>query len=258
MRRQGSATERGSTSVRRALAQASSVNRASRSTTSYMACSNASSRVLPQTSPVLVARNTSGCKTGLAAERWTKPTGTGTRRRLSTPLPVVVPHSGQLDVQSARTASALARVRRIRRQCRERQADEQNTPVDFTDGVSGPPRPRHNRGSAPRPSATTSSLSPGVPFVLAHARHRASGHRARLGGSGRGVVVSRASRRASGRSGSISRVSAPPIRRCLMVAALSSALPRAAPAPLSERYRAGKAGHRSGCCPGHIASIRLW
>ncbi|MCX4537944.1 hypothetical protein OHA79_46805 (plasmid) [Streptomyces sp. NBC_00841] len=64
----------------------------------------------------------------------------------STPTVQDVPHSGQLDVTLAFTASVLARARRIRRQCRERQADEQNIAVAFAVGISGPPHPRHSRG----------------------------------------------------------------------------------------------------------------
>ncbi|MGW1507005.1 hypothetical protein ACWCQW_52965 [Streptomyces mirabilis] len=48
-----------------------------------------------------------------------------------------VPHSGQLAFLAAWTASVRARVRRSRLQCRERQAYEQNTAADFTEGISG-------------------------------------------------------------------------------------------------------------------------
>ncbi|MGW2787394.1 hypothetical protein ACWC3X_40375 [Streptomyces populi] len=41
-----------------------------------------------------------------------------------------------MDTTPARTASVLARARRIRRQCCDRHADEQNTAVDFADGIS--------------------------------------------------------------------------------------------------------------------------
>ncbi|WP_123970129.1 hypothetical protein [Streptomyces sp. TLI_185] len=57
-----------------------------------------------------------------------------------------MPHSTQFAVRAAWTASGHALVRRIRRQCRERQAHEQNTAAAFTAGISGPPHPRQNRG----------------------------------------------------------------------------------------------------------------
>lgn len=47
---------------------------------------------------------------------------------------------------------------------RERHADEQNTADAFADGISGPSRPRHNRGPASS-SATTTSRSRGTPFL---------------------------------------------------------------------------------------------
>jgi hypothetical protein len=82
----------------------------------------------------------------------------------STPTVQDVPHSGQLDITPAFTASVLTRARRIRRQCRDRQAVEQNTAVAFADGISGPPHPRHNRG--PESSfAITTSLSRGTPSL---------------------------------------------------------------------------------------------
>jgi hypothetical protein len=40
-------------------------------------------------------------------------------------------------------------VRHSRRQCHEPQADEQNTAVDFTDGISGPPSGARSSRSAP-------------------------------------------------------------------------------------------------------------
>ncbi|MCX4452329.1 hypothetical protein OOK58_09410 [Streptomyces sp. NBC_01728] len=82
----------------------------------------------------------------------------------STPTVQNVPHSGQLDVTLTFIASVLARVRRIRRQCRDRQADEQNAAVAFADGISRPPHPRHSRGPASS-SATMTSRSRGVPFL---------------------------------------------------------------------------------------------
>ncbi|WP_329375266.1 hypothetical protein [Streptomyces sp. NBC_01483] len=80
----------------------------------------------------------------------------------STPTVQLVPHSGQSAVLPAWIASVRARVRRSRRHCRERQADEQNIADDFTDGISGPPHPLHNRGPAPRSSATTTSRNRGA------------------------------------------------------------------------------------------------
>ncbi|MFJ3310853.1 hypothetical protein ACIPSA_49560 [Streptomyces sp. NPDC086549] len=82
----------------------------------------------------------------------------------STPTVHDVPQSGQLAVIPACTASVLARARRIRRQCLDRQADEQNTAVAFADGMSGPPHPRHNRGPASS-SATATSRSRGTPSL---------------------------------------------------------------------------------------------
>lgn len=82
----------------------------------------------------------------------------------STPTVQAVPHSGQLDVTPAFTASVLARARRICRQCLDRHSDEQNTAVAFTPGISGPPHPRHSRGPM-SPSATTISLSRGTPSL---------------------------------------------------------------------------------------------
>ncbi|MFI1488703.1 hypothetical protein [Streptomyces sp. NPDC020747] len=79
----------------------------------------------------------------------------------STPIVQDRPHSGQLAGTPALTASVLARARRIRRQCRDRHADEQNTAVVFTAGISGPPHPRHNLGPASS-SATTTSRSRGT------------------------------------------------------------------------------------------------
>ncbi|MET7313167.1 hypothetical protein ACWD7C_40105 [Streptomyces sp. NPDC005134] len=63
----------------------------------------------------------------------------------STPTVQLAPHSRQSAVRAAWTASVLALVRRSRRQCLERQAEEQNTAVDYADGIRGPPHPRHNR-----------------------------------------------------------------------------------------------------------------
>jgi hypothetical protein len=82
----------------------------------------------------------------------------------STPTVQDAPHSGQLAVRPAFTASILTRARRIRRQCRERQADEQKTVAAFAAGISGPPHPRHNRGPASF-SATTTSRSRGSPSL---------------------------------------------------------------------------------------------
>lgn len=82
----------------------------------------------------------------------------------STPTVQDVPHSGQLAVTPAFTASVLARARRIRRQYRERHAVEQNRVVAFADGISGPPHPRHNRGPASS-SLTTTSRSRGAPCL---------------------------------------------------------------------------------------------
>ncbi|MYY85529.1 MULTISPECIES: hypothetical protein [unclassified Streptomyces] len=61
------------------------------------------------------------------------------------------------------TASVLARVRRIRRQCRERHTDEQNTADVFSFGINGSPHPRHNRGPASMSTGAT-SRSRGAPF----------------------------------------------------------------------------------------------
>jgi hypothetical protein len=80
----------------------------------------------------------------------------------STPSVQLAPHPGQFAVRAAWTASVLTLVRRSRRQCRERQAEEQNTAVAFADGISGPPHPRHNRGPLSRSPATTTSLSRGI------------------------------------------------------------------------------------------------
>ena len=83
----------------------------------------------------------------------------------STPTVQLAPYSGQFAVRAAWTAWVLALVCRNRRQCRERQADEQNTAVDFTDGISGPPHPRHERGPASRSSVITTSRSRGAPSL---------------------------------------------------------------------------------------------
>ncbi|MEU3920104.1 hypothetical protein [Streptomyces sp. NPDC029004] len=82
----------------------------------------------------------------------------------STPTVQPVPHSGQFAVPASWTASVLALVRRSLRQCRARQTDEQNTAVAFADGISGPPHPRHNRGSVSS-SVTTTSSNRGAPSV---------------------------------------------------------------------------------------------
>lgn len=79
-----------------------------------------------------------------------------------TPTVQDIPHSAQVDAWLAWTASVLARVLRICRQCRDRHADEQNAAFAFAVGVSGPPHALHNRGPAPRSSATTTSLSRGT------------------------------------------------------------------------------------------------
>ncbi|MDQ0945812.1 hypothetical protein [Streptomyces sp. V1I1] len=80
-------------------------------------------------------------------------------------------HSGQLDVAPAWTASVLALARRIRRQCRDRHADEQNTAVAFAEGIS-PPHPRHSRGPVSS-SVTTTSLSRGTPSLPIRAPYEA-------------------------------------------------------------------------------------
>lgn len=79
----------------------------------------------------------------------------------STPTVHDAPHSGQLDVTPAWTASVLTRARRIRRQCRDRHTDEQNTADAFTEGISGPPQSRHSLGPVSL-SVTTTSLSLGT------------------------------------------------------------------------------------------------
>ncbi|GGY61902.1 hypothetical protein GCM10010326_65950 [Streptomyces xanthochromogenes] len=73
------------------------------------------------------------------------------------------PHSGQLTARPFCTASVRARVRRIRRHCRDRQADEQNTAIALAHGLNGSPHPRHNRGPTSRLSAATTSRSEGFP-----------------------------------------------------------------------------------------------
>jgi hypothetical protein len=82
----------------------------------------------------------------------------------STPTVQAAPYSGQKDVRPAFTASVFARARRIRRQYHDRHAAEQNTAVDFADGISGPPHPRHNRGPTSS-STTTTSRSRGNPSL---------------------------------------------------------------------------------------------
>ncbi|MFF2127771.1 hypothetical protein ACFVW1_20650 [Streptomyces olivochromogenes] len=54
----------------------------------------------------------------------------------STPTVQLTSHPAQFAVRAAWTSSVLALVRRSRRQCRERQADEQNFAVAFADGIS--------------------------------------------------------------------------------------------------------------------------
>ncbi|MGP8298185.1 hypothetical protein ACTPOK_09590 [Streptomyces inhibens] len=56
----------------------------------------------------------------------------------STPTVQDTPRSGRPDITPAWTSSVLARARRIQRQCRERQADEQNAAVAFAAGINGP------------------------------------------------------------------------------------------------------------------------
>jgi hypothetical protein len=73
-------------------------------------------------------------------------------------------HCGQEAVTPAFTASVRALARRIRRQCRERHASSQNTAVDFAEGISGPPHPRHNRGPEAS-SVITISFSRGAPSL---------------------------------------------------------------------------------------------
>ena len=70
----------------------------------------------------------------------------------------------QFAVRAAWTASVLALVRRSWRQCLERQADEQNAAIAFTDGINGPPHPRHNRGPE-SPSTTATSRNRGIPSL---------------------------------------------------------------------------------------------
>ncbi|GGW71252.1 hypothetical protein GCM10010381_64930 [Streptomyces xantholiticus] len=100
----------------------------------------------------------------------------------STPTVQDTLHSRQLDINPAWTASVLARVRRIRRQCRDRQADEQNTAAAFAVGISGPPHPRHSRGPVSS-SVTTTSLSRGSPSLPIQSP---SGPDARPGGGSKG------------------------------------------------------------------------
>lgn len=85
----------------------------------------------------------------------------------STPTVQDVPQSGQLAVTPAFTASVLTRARRIRRQCRDRQAVEQNTAVALADGISGPPAPT----AQPRPDIAVRDHNQPEPgnAVLAHA-----------------------------------------------------------------------------------------
>ncbi|MFD4630174.1 hypothetical protein ACFVYR_20295 [Streptomyces sp. NPDC058284] len=85
----------------------------------------------------------------------------------STPTVQLTPHCGQFATMPFFTASVLARVRRIRRQCRERQTDEQNT----ADGINGSPHPRHNRGPTSMSTDATSrsrgAFSPAIPAPYA-------------------------------------------------------------------------------------------
>ncbi|MFB0620237.1 hypothetical protein [Streptomyces sp. AGS-58] len=90
-----------------------------------------------------------------AGEQYTAETGR------STPAVHDAPHWGQATVTSACTARVLAWARRIRRQCLEPHADEQNTAIAFAAGISGPPHPRHSRGPESS-AATTTSLSRGT------------------------------------------------------------------------------------------------
>ncbi|MFI5681575.1 hypothetical protein [Streptomyces cellulosae] len=82
----------------------------------------------------------------------------------STPTVQDAPHSGHLDVTPTWTTSVLARARLIRRQCRDRQVDEQNTAGAFAEGISGPPHPRRNRGPESS-SVVTTSRSRGTPSL---------------------------------------------------------------------------------------------
>ncbi|MFE9259190.1 hypothetical protein [Streptomyces sp. NPDC006879] len=61
------------------------------------------------------------------------------------PTPTVhdAPHCGHLDVTPACIASVLSRAPRIRRQCRDRRTDEQNTADGLAEGIRGPPRSRY-------------------------------------------------------------------------------------------------------------------
>jgi hypothetical protein len=102
----------------------------------------------------------------------------------STPTVHDAPHSGHLDVTPAFTASVLAPARRIRRQCRDRHTDEQNTAEAFAAGINGPPHPRHSLGPVSS-SVTTTSLSGGTrslpmrpPYEARVAAGSPFGHRA--------------------------------------------------------------------------------
>lgn len=88
----------------------------------------------------------------------------------STPTVQDAPHSGQLAVTPTWTASVLPRARRIRRQCRDRHADEHHTAVAFAAGISGPPHPRHNRGPMSS-STTTTSRRRGTPSLSMQPRY---------------------------------------------------------------------------------------
>jgi hypothetical protein len=90
-------------------------------------------------------------------EQYTAETG------CSTPTIQDIPHSGQLDVTPAVTASVLTRARRIRRQCRDRHADEQNTAEVPKFGINGSPHPRHSRGPVPSSSTATSRSRGALP-----------------------------------------------------------------------------------------------
>lgn len=62
------------------------------------------------------------------------------------------------------TARSLAPARPIRRQCRERHTDVQNTAAVFTVGINGPVPPRQSRGPGSS-SVTTTSLSQAAPSL---------------------------------------------------------------------------------------------
>lgn len=82
----------------------------------------------------------------------------------STPTVHATPHCVHEAVTPAFTASVRALARRIRRQCRERQAASQNTAVDLADGISRPPHPRQD-GGPQESSVITVSFSRGTPSL---------------------------------------------------------------------------------------------